>query len=102
MSAEEHLGQQFVRMRPSELLQYAGDRSDRMAQAKISVLAESISQHGYRSNRARGNRAPITLEHRAHRSDLTEGNHRVHAMARIGYDRPVRVRVWTWPSASSS
>lgn len=80
-------------MRPSELLPFAQDRSDKMAQAKINYLADSISQHGYRARQMRGNRAPITLDHSGPRSALTEGNHRVHAMVRIGYDRPVPVEV---------
>lgn len=89
-------GRQFEMMRPSELLPYAADRSGKMAQAKIAGLAESISQHGYRARKMRGNRAPITLDHNAGAwgsPALTEGNHRIHAMNRIGYDRPVRVRV---------
>lgn len=94
MSASEHLnGEQFTTMRPSELLSYARDRSDKMAQAKVNVLAESIGQHGYRASKMRGNRAPITLDQTGRRPELTEGNHRIHAMNRIGYDRPVRVRV---------
>lgn len=93
MASEEHVGKQFVTMRPSELLPYARDRSDKMAQAKIAVLAESISHHGYRASKMRGNRAPITLDQTGRRPELTEGSHRVHAMTRIGYDRPVRVQV---------
>jgi len=93
MSASEALGQQFAMMRPSELLPYAGDRTDRMAQAKVNVIADSIQQHGYRASKMRGNKAPITLDGSDRRPALTEGNHRVHAMIKIGYDRPVKVRL---------
>lgn len=91
----ENIGQQFVMMRPSALLPFAGDRSDKMAQAKVNALADSIKQHGYRADKMRGNKAPITLEHHDHYpgATLTEGNHRVHALTKIGYDRPVKVRV---------
>jgi hypothetical protein len=93
MTASDALGGQFVTMRPSELMPYARDRSDKMAQAKIRVLADSIGTHGYRASKMRGNKAPITLDSSGRRPELTEGNHRVHAMNRIGYNRPVKVRV---------
>lgn len=93
MSASEALGEQFAMMRPSELIKHS--HQTHMYEAKIGVIADSISQHGYRAARAQGNKAPITLDHTARMGGptLTEGNHRVHAMGRIGYDRPVKVRV---------
>jgi hypothetical protein len=93
MSASEHLSpQQFVMMRPSELRPYAGRRDDKSSQAIIRHLAESITEHGYDPTKAQGNKAPITLGRSGMVEHLTEGNHRVHAMTRMGYDEPVPVR----------
>ena len=87
-------GEQYAMMRPSDLLRYASDRSDKMAQAKVNVIAKSIKQHGYRASRMKGNKAPIALDYTPRWGpNLTEGNHRIHAMTKIGYDRPVKVHV---------
>lgn len=93
MSQDALSPKQFAMMRPSELLKHS--HQTHMYEAKTAVLADSISQHGYRAAKAQGNKEPITLDHsaRAGGPTLTEGNHRVHAMNRIGYDRPVRVRL---------
>lgn len=79
-------------MRPSELLKHARDRSDKFGQSKVNHLADSISRRGYRAS-MHNERSDIRLEHMRFHSELTEGNHRIHAMAKIGYDKPVRVRV---------
>jgi hypothetical protein len=87
---------QFVMMKPSELLPYARDRSDTMAQPKVDALADSISRRGYRASMHDGKSSEIQLDHHSHqypRTQLAEGNHRVAAMTKIGYDKPVRVRV---------
>lgn len=94
MAASDHLNdEQFTMMRPSELLPYARDRSDKFGRVKVQGLAASIQKNGYRARLAKGNKAPITLDHTGPWPELTEGNHRVHAMNSIGYDRPVRVKV---------
>ena len=99
MPAGDALERQFVKMRPSELLPYAADRSDKMAQAKVNVIADSISRRGYRgslhSADGYGQKSPIQVVHTDHYpyTQVTEGNHRVAAMNQIGYDKPVKVLV---------
>lgn len=99
MSATAALGKQFAMMRPSELLPFAADRSDKMAQAKVNVIADSIKRRGYRAsqhdNPHRNTDSHIHLFHtdRYPGSELVEGNHRVRAMNQAGYDKPVRVRI---------
>lgn len=95
MSAENALGRQFTMMRPSQLVAHAGDRSDKMSQAKVNVIADSIGRRGYRASMHNDADSHIHLQHTDGYpyTQLTEGNHRVHAMVKAGYDKPVPVRV---------
>lgn len=86
-------------MRPSELLPFAADRTNPYDQQHVSRLAEKISRQGYRggqhdSHVTRPDQSShIHVTHTDEGSFLMNGNHRVHAMNQIGYDKKVPVRV---------
>lgn len=92
-------GKQFVKMKPSALLPYALDRSDKYAQANVNVLADSINRRGYRASqhdnphRNSDSHIHLWLTDSYPHAELINGNHRVHAMNQAGYDKAVPVRV---------
>lgn len=96
------MGQQFggalQKMRPSELLPYAEDRTtDPVMRQHVESLAEKIGRQGYRGKQHDAYKpqqsSHIHLAHTDSGSFVMNGNHRVAAMALAGYDKPVPVRV---------
>lgn len=94
-------------MHPSELLPHAEHypADNPGAQNIVDGLAASISRIGYKPAKYSGAAAdpnlstkdkpssPIRLVHEDWGSYLRDGNHRVHALNRAGYDKKVPVSV---------
>lgn len=95
------LGQQFAMMRPSELLPHAEPRDGEYERHNVREIADSIKEWGYDSE----SHDAHTHIHLAHLEDgtkwLANGNHRVHAMSEIGYDKPVKVRLSDYRGSSA-
>ena len=99
VSPEQFTRPGYVMMRPSELAKYAEDRtSDPYQERHVAELAQRISRQGYRAKQHQHWRNDLDSSiHLVHLDDgtsfLNNGNHRVVAMNRIGYDKRVPVRV---------
>lgn len=92
------------RIHPRDLMQYVETyrTDDEGGRRHRQDLAEKIRQKGYQPRLHGGMSgdthfsppsSPITLVHEDHASYFLEGNHRVHALNDIGYDKPVPVLV---------
>lgn len=99
MAASDALGPQWVMMHPRELLRHAEDRSEPSQARNVDELAGRISRQGYRSRTLdgpygkAGEHIHLGFTDAAPEGFLVNGNHRVHALNKIGYDKPVKVRV---------
>ena len=87
-------GRRMEWMRPSELQPHADTDiyKDGGQDDHVDRLATSIARRGYRKSDL-GIRDHIHLYQGDDVTALVQGNHRVHAMTKIGYDKPVPVVV---------
>jgi ParB-like chromosome segregation protein Spo0J len=96
--AGQQWGSSFTKMKPSELLPLAGDRtSDPNQRAHVEEIAASIKRSGYQAKKHDAFEPKLSTHihvvHTDEESYVWNGNHRVAALGLAGYTKPVPVRV---------